>query len=61
MFHKANIIVRNPNEPQEQYQQEKDDAEYVAKLTTEDMGQGESACTVKSSRRKPCNGLVKRT
>lgn len=37
----ANIIVRNPNEPQEQYQQEKDDAEYVAKLTTEDMGQAE--------------------
>ena len=36
------VIVRNPNEPQELYQQEKEDEEYVAKLTQEDMG-GESA------------------
>ena len=38
----SHIIVRNPNEPQELYQEEKDDEEYVAKLTQEDMG-GESA------------------
>lgn len=37
----SNIIVRNPNEPQEQYQQEKESGEYVAKLTVEDMGQAE--------------------
>ena len=36
------VIVRNPNEPQELYQQEEEDKEYVAKLTQEDMG-GESA------------------
>jgi hypothetical protein len=35
------LIVRNPNEPQELYQQEKTDSEYVAKLTVEDLG-GES-------------------
>ena len=34
----SHIIVRNPNEPQELYQQETDDGEYVAKLTVEDMG-----------------------
>jgi hypothetical protein len=34
--------VRNPNEPQELYQEEKNEEEYVAKLTQEDMG-GESA------------------
>lgn len=38
----SHIIVRNPNEPQELYQQETADSEYVAKLTVEDMG-GESA------------------
>jgi hypothetical protein len=38
----SHIIVRNPNEPQELYQQETTDNEYIAKLTTEDMG-GESA------------------
>jgi len=37
----SHIIVRNPQEPQELYQQEKEDEEYVAKLTQEDMG-GES-------------------
>ena len=40
--HQSHIIVRNPNEPQELYQQEKAPTEYVAKLTVEDMG-GESA------------------
>lgn len=39
---KGKVIVRNPNEPQELYQEEKEDEEYVAKLTQEDMG-GESA------------------
>ena len=34
--------MRNPNEPQELYQQEKTSDEYTAKLTQEDMG-GESA------------------
>jgi hypothetical protein len=34
----SHVIVRNPNEPQELYQQETDDSEYVAKLTVEDMG-----------------------
>ena len=38
----SHIIVRNPNEPQELYQQEDTKDEYVAKLTQEDMG-GESA------------------
>ena len=38
----SHIIVRNPNEPQELYQAEKDDAPYEAMLATEDMG-GESA------------------
>lgn len=38
----SHIIVRNPNEPQELYQQEPMDKEYVAQLTQEDMG-GESA------------------
>ena len=38
----SHIIVRNPNEPQELYQQEPLDKEYVAQLTQEDMG-GESA------------------
>jgi hypothetical protein len=38
----SHIIVRNPNEPQELYQEEKTEEEYVAKLTQEDMG-GESA------------------
>ena len=38
----SHIIVRNPNEPQELYQQEKSEEEYTAKLTQEDMG-GESA------------------
>lgn len=38
----SHIIVRNPNEPQELYQQENKEETYVAKLTTEDM-EGESA------------------
>lgn len=38
----SHVIVRNPNEPQELYQQEEDKAEYTAMLTQEDMG-GESA------------------
>ena len=38
----SHLIVRNPNEPQELYQEMKDDAPYEAMLTTEDMG-GESA------------------
>lgn len=38
----SHIIVRNPNEPQELYQQEKTEGEYEAVLNTEDMG-GESA------------------
>ena len=37
-----NIIVRNVNEPQEMYQNIKDEGPYVTKLETEDMG-GESA------------------
>lgn len=37
----SHIIVRNPNEPQELYQQEEKEETYVAKLTIEDMG-GES-------------------
>ena len=41
------IIVRNPMEPQEQYQEETQDGEYVAKLTTPELesvdGQGEVA------------------
>ena len=39
---KSHIIVRNPNEPQEQYQQEPDNKPYESLLNTEDMG-GESA------------------
>jgi hypothetical protein len=38
----SHIIVRNPNEPQELYQQEPKEETYLAKLTVEDMG-GESA------------------
>ena len=38
----SHVIVRNPNEPQELYQQETKDDEYISKLTVEDMG-GESA------------------
>jgi|TARA_B110000503_G_C6970685_1_gene339070 hypothetical protein len=38
----SHIIVRNPNEQQELYQEEKDDATYETILTQEDMG-GESA------------------
>jgi hypothetical protein len=38
----AHIIVRNANDPREEYQEMKDDAPYDTKLTTEDMG-GESA------------------
>ena len=41
------IVVRNPMEPQEQYQEETQDSEYVAKLTTPELesidGQGEVA------------------
>lgn len=33
----SHIIVRNPNEPQEQYQQEADDKVYVSKLTLEEL------------------------
>ena len=38
----SHIIVRNPNEPQELYQQENTSDEYTAKLTQEDLG-GENA------------------
>lgn len=38
----SHLIVRNPNEPQELYQEEKQTEEYVAKLTQEELG-GESA------------------
>ena len=38
----SNIIVRNANDPREEYQQPVDDSPYESKLTTEDMG-GESA------------------
>ena len=38
----SHIIVRNPNEQQELYQEETSSDVYVAKLTVEDMG-GESA------------------
>ena len=38
----AYIIVRNINDPREEYQETKDDAPYEAMLTTEDMG-GETA------------------
>ena len=34
----SHIIVRNPNEPQELYQEEKTSDEYVAKLTQEELG-----------------------
>lgn len=40
--HQSHIIVRNPNEPQERYQEEANETEYVTLLTTQDMG-GESA------------------
>jgi hypothetical protein len=38
----SHIIVRNPNEPQEEYQEAASDEPYEAMLNTEDMG-GESA------------------
>jgi hypothetical protein len=38
----SHIIVRNPNEPQELYQQEDSKEEYVSKLTVEELG-GETA------------------
>lgn len=38
----SHIIVRNPNEPQELYQNEEEDSVYEPMLTKEDMG-GESA------------------
>ena len=38
----SHIIVRNPNEPQEEYQETKEEQAYEAMLNTEDMG-GESA------------------
>ena len=38
----AHIIVRNANDPREEYQDTKDDAPYEAMLTKEDMG-GETA------------------
>ena len=38
----SHIIVRNPNEPQEEYQEEATETEYVAKLTVEEL-EGESA------------------
>ena len=38
----AHIIVRNANDPREEYQETKDDAPYEAMLTKEDMG-GETA------------------
>ncbi len=33
----SHVIVRNPNEPQEQYQQEYATDDYTAKLTQQDM------------------------
>jgi len=41
-IHQSHIIVRNPNEPQELYQQTKEAEEYQTLLTTEELG-GESA------------------
>ena len=38
----SHIIVRNANDPREEYQESKDDAPYETMLTTEEMG-GESA------------------
>ena len=38
----SHIIVRSPDEPQEEYQEEKEDTTYEPMLTKEDMG-GESA------------------
>lgn len=38
----SHIIVRNPNEPQEEYQEETSSDVYVAKLTVEEL-EGESA------------------
>lgn len=38
----SHVIVRNPEEPQELYQEKKEDTEYETMLTQEDMG-GESA------------------
>ena len=38
----AYVIVRNANDPREEYQEIKDDAPYEAKLSTEELG-GESA------------------
>ena len=46
----SHLIVRNPNEPQEEYQQEKDDGEYVAKLTQEELGGESGQDNVASSR-----------
>jgi len=39
---RSHIIVRNPNAPQEEYQEAKDDSPYQVVLTTEEM-EGESA------------------
>lgn len=41
-IHQSHIIVRNPEEPQELYQQEQESETYEALLTKEDMG-GDSA------------------
>ena len=48
----SHVIVRNPNEPQEVYQEEKTEETYVAKMTQEDMGQaeGDSQADVATSR-----------
>lgn len=40
--HPSHIIVRNPDDPQEEYQEAKDKEPYESLLSTEDMG-GESA------------------
>ena len=46
----SHIIVRNPNEPQELYQQEEKEETYVAKLTVEDMGGEDGQPNVGQSR-----------
>ena len=46
----SHIIVRNPNEPQELYQEEKDETEYVAKLTVEDLESESGQKSVGSNR-----------
>ena len=42
----AYVIVRNPNDPREEYQEIKDDAPYEAMLTKEDMGEADPGAQV---------------